>query len=1658
MFEEQASPLTLGVRQAVADPGRATAADVLALQRMVGNGAVTRLLTGAAQRPMRPAVQPTLTVGPVGDRYEQEADRVAEQVLTMPAPAGDQPSMARHHSSVQRAEDEEELQTMPLIQRAQDEEELQTMPLFQRAEDEEELQTMPLIQRAQDEEELQAKSLLQRREEGSFAVSPALEGRLASRKGGGSSLPDEIRTFMEPRFGADFGGVRVHTDNEASDIAQSLSAQAFTHGQDIYLGQGRYDPGTTTGKRLLAHELTHVIQQTGARTSHVQASQLGAGIVQRAQVLATKNQTTYEADGENVRRRRVLGTKSTGINIPRFSTFRVADNPARNDASYYKVEEPEGWSGGFAHSTNYQEVQAPPVPGTRIVAKTTRLETGTDREEALYGDILDVTGQAGDYYIGTNRRTDSDLVGSINREHVLAHEDGLAEMADPADIYVAKRSTSIYSGVDRRNKSVGVSQEALVTLQPGDKLKVNKDAQGVDRAGNTNRWVYAATVDGDQKGYVDQATVEEASEEAKAAGDDLKDAATLGKAIPFYRPQDPDRERSIGIDGTFGDFAPSGSTLEVDFGATGIDPKGGETLVFAHSTRESGSIPEDEKGYVERDQVRDVEETTRSLERQFGSVEEDVGGGPQLEQVTLNAIVSQKTALRQPHENPDGAITLKSAHQLDPGVILKHTDYSRAVFMENRAWYSEMLWQEGVLGLVDREKSKLMDQGEEDSLRLGVYRAADADLKQARVKETTHLRKILSERKHTIQIGDQFGDKIKADHVVSVDFSIRGVDDEFNFGWVYARTEKGEEGYIREEKITHEETEGKVAEAEFGGQQVQGNEIPQGNKYVATTNINVGQGIEYGDRLDPTGEAVATKDFYWGLENLRTHKAWSILKKSVMLASPALANPNPVPNREGIVTEKTTLRTPMHRRAVNVGVSPEKIAPPLLPGAKIQVDFGAAGLYKDGDTGWLYARGPGRDGYVRSDKIRESSAELLKEEEGGELPDQFLPVYVIHKTRLRDENKQKKELLKPGALVEVNFTQHPPREVQKDPNDLSLQPEMVPTPYQADADRWLLVKRDGQTRYVAEHRITAKGRAFQRDLPEGEGVPSVKGILYQAAKLLLGGVQSGAYETVGGWGVGTTGDIAEGAEGAGYSMPDVSESGAFEFKGLAVAGSIGSFMALLGAFEGLRDLLGPGRSSKERLKALLQVIESGGKGTVAVARAGENILSLQDKTSEAQGWAAVAGWAASITGAITAVKELFLAIHVWFKDKKKKDKALESARHVLEGGAAGVKAARFITKTFDLSGTNELALAVPALGLAIDLADMVLGFRRWWAGAESQRLAVEAQKTELGEEIHRGEKSKVGISRVAWDENKLLQGVVARFTADNAGNELPPDFLAQPHVSEGGKFLNQLFWKEKRGIRSLSTLYRKRRYFRVNPKILFAIRNKDNLDERREDGTLHSRSKQFISRDYYVVVDARGTRQHLVAVIVGKPVKISAETEKAVQEYEFASKVEEVSKKKKILGLEQLESSFVNLIGDALSIAGPTALAGAITKGVMAAIDAGFNFSRFLNRQWDSRRGKKYATALKYKGEIVGVDKSAIQKQREYYEHAYFIMEQIGRLASPEEIVAAAAQGRVDDYRKQYQRVQKYIEMTGVSTAHFYAYNGQPAKQVKLLVESLKER
>ena len=74
-------------------------------------------------------------------------------------------------------------------------------------------------------------------------------------------MGDSIKGEMESGFGADFSNVRIHNNSEAHGMSKDLNAQAFTHGNDVYFNEGKYSPRSQEGKVLLAHELTHTIQQ-----------------------------------------------------------------------------------------------------------------------------------------------------------------------------------------------------------------------------------------------------------------------------------------------------------------------------------------------------------------------------------------------------------------------------------------------------------------------------------------------------------------------------------------------------------------------------------------------------------------------------------------------------------------------------------------------------------------------------------------------------------------------------------------------------------------------------------------------------------------------------------------------------------------------------------------------------------------------------------------------------------------------------------------------------------------------------------------------------------------------------------------------------------------------------------------------------------------------------------------------------------------------------------------------------------------------------------------------------------------------------------------------------------------------------------------------------
>ena len=99
------------------------------------------------------------------------------------------------------------------------------------------------------------------------AVHPDVADAIGAARGSGSSLPADVREQVSPHVGDPLDDVKLHTDSNADQLARSVSARAFTTGTDVFFAAGEYQPSSTSGRELIAHELTHVAQQRGAPTS-----------------------------------------------------------------------------------------------------------------------------------------------------------------------------------------------------------------------------------------------------------------------------------------------------------------------------------------------------------------------------------------------------------------------------------------------------------------------------------------------------------------------------------------------------------------------------------------------------------------------------------------------------------------------------------------------------------------------------------------------------------------------------------------------------------------------------------------------------------------------------------------------------------------------------------------------------------------------------------------------------------------------------------------------------------------------------------------------------------------------------------------------------------------------------------------------------------------------------------------------------------------------------------------------------------------------------------------------------------------------------------------------------------------------------------------------
>jgi hypothetical protein len=254
-------------------------------------------------------IQPKLSIGKSDDKYEVEADHVADQVVAK----SNEPTTPFFPAtpSIQKQSEEETIQEKSLVDSITPVVQLNTEEEVQEkcddCEGEESVQKMEdgepqvqekaiqesisPIQKNEEEEVVQEKceecekkeavsensndtgdiqkcsaceeKSVQKKEGSTPDKGSNVESQLKASKGAGSPMSSETKSSMESGFGANFSNVKIHTDSTAVQMNKSLGAQAFTNGNDVYFNEGKYNPNSDSGKHLLAHELTHTVQQNG---------------------------------------------------------------------------------------------------------------------------------------------------------------------------------------------------------------------------------------------------------------------------------------------------------------------------------------------------------------------------------------------------------------------------------------------------------------------------------------------------------------------------------------------------------------------------------------------------------------------------------------------------------------------------------------------------------------------------------------------------------------------------------------------------------------------------------------------------------------------------------------------------------------------------------------------------------------------------------------------------------------------------------------------------------------------------------------------------------------------------------------------------------------------------------------------------------------------------------------------------------------------------------------------------------------------------------------------------------------------------------------------------------------------------------------------------
>ncbi|MBN8592375.1 MAG: DUF4157 domain-containing protein [Anaerolineae bacterium] len=315
------------------------------------------------------------------------------------------------------------------------------------------------------------------------SVAPEVESAIQRSRGLGQGLDHSTQAQMETVFGTDFSHVRLHTGSDADVLSQSLAARAFTTGSDIYFRQGEYNPGTSGGRSLLAHELTHVVQQRGAAP--------------QAKLTVNTPGDVYEQEADAVAARIVTDTSRPAFQATEVSTAtRPTGSSARMVQRVVEMRDVgKGEQSGFARlpelinrlntlsqgltfSMNGARLEYIARPGGTLSKFDQMMQGFIDQSAIIPLRLTNRQGLAVNRQRGWRLRVDIDgwSPGYVDIDDLLASDDLGLQMV-LAHFMRERSATGNYA------RRIGSDSVDLYSPNPVVRARVNAEFQGVHRRG-----------------------------------------------------------------------------------------------------------------------------------------------------------------------------------------------------------------------------------------------------------------------------------------------------------------------------------------------------------------------------------------------------------------------------------------------------------------------------------------------------------------------------------------------------------------------------------------------------------------------------------------------------------------------------------------------------------------------------------------------------------------------------------------------------------------------------------------------------------------------------------------------------------------------------------------------------------------------------------------------------------------------------------------------------------------------------------------------------------------------------------------------------------------------------------------------------------------------